>query len=228
MKQNGNEILFYVCSDVHNHTSAFLKLLDTIDISNENVRLIVAGDLFDKGPGEDIMPLYEATTHPHLIYLKGNHEAALGTYLISRYEQNRRVSYPFETPDTLAKHLSKDELIGFGYQLMGLPLTFETKIGLRRFRIAHSNVPSRAKFGEARDEDFYYKISGYKRQGLFTTVITGHVPVGKMQNNSNSKIIWKNASRTVYNVDMGLGDIPSSHILGALELNSLREIYIEG
>ena len=62
----------YVMSDLHGMYEKYLKMLDVIKFSDEDV-LYILGDIIDRGP-EPIEIILDIMTRPNIICIKGNHE----------------------------------------------------------------------------------------------------------------------------------------------------------
>ena len=63
----------YVVSDIHGCYDKYKKLLERIDLS-ENDTLYVLGDMIDRGP-EGFKILLDMAQRPNVVGLMGNHEA---------------------------------------------------------------------------------------------------------------------------------------------------------
>ena len=64
--------MFYIISDIHGEFDLFIKLLKTINF-NENDKMIICGDIIDKGPNS-IKLLKYIKNKSNMIFLLGNHE----------------------------------------------------------------------------------------------------------------------------------------------------------
>jgi serine/threonine protein phosphatase 1 len=67
-----NRMATYVTSDLHGEYDRFIRLLDEIDLKEEDT-LFVLGDVIDRGP-HPIKLLQKLMTMPNVICLVGNHE----------------------------------------------------------------------------------------------------------------------------------------------------------
>lgn len=76
-------VRLYAVGDLHGEADLFLQLLRRIEEelerdAPEQVRLILLGDLIDRGPRSDILlHSLSQSSHGDVVILKGNHEAAL-------------------------------------------------------------------------------------------------------------------------------------------------------
>lgn len=71
--------MIYICSDIHGLYDRYKKLLDTIDLK-ENDRLYILGDVIDRGP-DGIQILQDMMKRPNIIPFMGNHEHMMLMYL---------------------------------------------------------------------------------------------------------------------------------------------------
>ena len=62
----------YVMSDIHGMYEKYLKMLDVIKFSDDDV-LYILGDIIDRGP-EPIEIILDIMTRPNIVCLKGNHK----------------------------------------------------------------------------------------------------------------------------------------------------------
>lgn len=74
----------FFISDIHGHYKPFVKLLEIAKFDERKDRLVVGGDMIDRGPdsAEVLRFVHELTeTYPNtIVALRGNHEDMMGNY----------------------------------------------------------------------------------------------------------------------------------------------------
>ena len=104
---------YFVLSDVHNNYNYMLTALTEkgFDSNNENHKIILVGDAFDKGPNPVDVYLFlkEMISKNKLIWIVGNHEFLL----LKRIEENKFNNHndTYDTLNLLAKYNSKKEYL---------------------------------------------------------------------------------------------------------------------
>ena len=98
----------FVVSDIHSFYSIFKKALDEkgFDINNENHRLIICGDLFDRGKeAKELLNFLLSIPENRLIIVKGNHEDLIEDCLEELYNYDNISEHHITngTLDTIAQ-----------------------------------------------------------------------------------------------------------------------------
>lgn len=98
----------FVVSDIHSFYSIFKKALDEkgFDINNENHRLIICGDLFDRGKeAKELLNFLLSIPENRLIIVKGNHEDLIEDCLEELYNYSNISGHHITngTLDTIAQ-----------------------------------------------------------------------------------------------------------------------------
>lgn len=114
---------YFCCSDIHSYYNIFKDALSDsgFDINNPDHKLVICGDLFDRGEGAvDLFNFVKNLPEDKLIYIRGNHEDLLEECL----EEMERYIIPSEhhfhngTVDTILQfcNLSRVELWDMYYK----------------------------------------------------------------------------------------------------------------
>lgn len=80
---------YFVCSDIHSYYDEWIKALNSsgFDLNNDNHKLIICGDLFDRGHQPKQVIDYIQKNSEKIILIRGNHEDLMQE-MIDRNESN--------------------------------------------------------------------------------------------------------------------------------------------
>ena len=87
--------MYFVTSDIHSYFTIFKKELDKqgFDINNPDHKLIICGDLFDRGvEPKELIDFLLSIPEDRLILIKGNHEDLL-FQLLKQLKNKEKISY---------------------------------------------------------------------------------------------------------------------------------------
>lgn len=100
----------YLVSDIHGCYKEFQKLLEEINLSDED-DLYVLGDAVDRGP-EPINVLLDLMDRPNVTYILGNHDFCMYSIL-------KRLAVEI-TDANYGSHLTEDDLLAYqlGYRMV--------------------------------------------------------------------------------------------------------------
>lgn len=87
--------MYFVTSDIHSYFTIFKKELDKqgFDINNPEHKLIICGDLFDRGvEPKELIDFLLSIPEDRLILIKGNHEDLL-FQLLKQLKNKEKISY---------------------------------------------------------------------------------------------------------------------------------------
>ena len=223
----------YVMGDIHGEADRFHAMLKKIQFS-ENDKLILLGDVIDRGP-DGIALLLEIMEMPNVIMLLGNHEDMMLKYLspsatgteIRRWNKNGNAP-------TLAAYLKQKAKVQHRIvsYLRGLPAHIELEVNGTRFYLVHG-FP-----GENEHDEVWHRpeIDAVNPKPE-CQVIIGHTKVLSMVNPEEERIRYAieledkgehlrilHTSGFV-NIDCGCGyDMPIK-ALACLRLEDLSEFY---
>ena len=100
--------MYFVTSDIHSYYSIFRKALDEkgFDINNSEYKLIICGDLFDRGDeAQELLDFLLSLPEDRLILIRGNHEDLFESCLY-QLEHKQEISYHHwrnKTLDTISQ-----------------------------------------------------------------------------------------------------------------------------
>ncbi len=134
------EVMTYVCSDIHGKLLAFLDLLGEINFSQETDHLYIVGDGIDRGE-DGIWILQHVIKNKHcMTFILGNHEYMM----LSAYASDTSVADKFfwlnnggTKTNAVFECLSKEEqseILGF---LENCPAYVDVTVGGQRYHITH-------------------------------------------------------------------------------------------
>ncbi len=214
--------MIYCMADIHGEHDRFVKMLETIEFSEEDT-LYVIGDVIDRNPGGiDILQKIMAT--PNILLLLGNHEQmcvdTLGPYYVygSRqlWTQNggnktyRELMY-------ITKPQERDKIIRF---LSTLSDHKNLEVNGRKFHLVHGMPAdtSEGRIWNRPDPNSPAPIDG-------VTVIVGHTPTPYLTDNwDNPFTIWY--GNGIIDIDCGCGNPTENRRLACLRLDDMKEFYI--
>ena len=215
----------YVVSDIHNDADRFIKILEKIKFSKEDI-LIIAGDIFDRG--EKPVELYfEILKYDNIYVIQGNHDVWVKREIRSKYAKQKVGEYlTYNTVALMEERLTQVDLLNLADWIDSKPYFIELKLNGIDYQIAHAQTfptPNRVRktvwfyMGDFHHENF---IRG-EEEYLYAISIVGHTPT------INNKI-WKSESGRTIRIDCGNGFqcYGCGGNLAALRLNDMEEFYV--
>jgi len=218
----------YVISDLHGEYDLFIKMLEKINFSPEDI-LYILGDVVDRGK-EPIKLLQYIMTQSNMIMLLGNHEEFMLNYFENEYtdygdwfKNGGALTYR----QILAVSQNEQERI-LSY-IKRCKLTYRLKINGKSFILCHAGLEHseegvllstqyRDYILWARDEF----IHNTKIADEESTVIFGHTPTITIKVYKRDKTgIWFGDNRI--GIDCGA---VFGYKLGCLRLNDMKEFYV--
>lgn len=215
----------YVMSDLHGMYDKFIKMLETIDFSDED-KLYIIGDVIDRGPNcVDILEYI--ITHKNITLLKGNHEQMYIDYIESDYRDN---IYLYNggnmTLDELAEKSTEHNLVDKYYKYFKTLKTYEV---VNNYILVHAAFP----YNDTFDKEFSIEhilcdddINLWSRQYINNEKqyhsyipICGHTPTPRIRQDKKPLITKLNS--TIY-IDCGC---VFTDVLGCLRLDDLAQFY---
>lgn len=227
-------ILTYVMSDLHGCYDKYIKMLETIKFSDNDI-LYILGDIVDRG-NDGIKILCDLKNRKNIIITRGNHDYQAYKILKLNYESSSETRYSknyleifklwltdggkptFEQFNNLTDN-QKKEILKF---MSTFSYFEETRINGTQYFFAHT-VPEKDIFlnmDECKLTDFiigepeYEKI--YKNDLI---IVTGHTPTGFIDEQYTGKI-WKGNNHIATDCGAVFGNN-----LGCLRLNDGAEFY---
>lgn len=229
----------YVVSDLHGDYEGYLKILEKIHFSDNDV-LYVNGDVIDRGKN-GIKILQHMMLQPNIYPILGNHEYAAGTcfrFLMKEVtnenieEINENTIQNFiewqsiggqSTIDEFCK-LSLDEKYDIVEYLDEFSLYEEVVAGGKRFILCHAGL---ANFSSERPLEDYelheliFKTPDYEKMYFPDAyLVTGHLPTKAIKGNPNPNRIYKKNHHIAIDCAAGYdGQI------GCICLDTMEEFY---
>lgn len=222
----------YVISDIHGCYDKYIKILDLIELS-DNDTLYVLGDVIDRGP-DGIKILFDMMKRKNVIPIIGNHESmTLGVMRISSngltdvsfknayitwmYNGGEPTLKAFMALDAARRREIRDYIDSF--------MIYATvTVGGRNFHLSHT-LPEYDPQRDIHDVTYLEFIWGepdydtvYDENTLF---VTGHTPTGLIDPEYEGKIYMKNN-----HIAIDCGAVFDNGRLGCIRLDDLKEFYI--
>ena len=227
----------YVMSDLHGCYDEYLKMLEKINFSDDDM-LYIAGDIMDRGP-KPMEILLDIYNRPNVCLIRGNHEyMALECFeilhapleklseekkeIISAWQLNGGVA----TSDEFHK-LSRVEKGTATCLLYAIDNYREVSVGGRNYILMHAapknfipeKLPEDYSF-----EDFLYWAAPDYDQVYFKDkfLVTGHTPTAFIEGNPRPNSIFRKNNHIAIDCGAAMGGR-----LGCLRLDDGAEFYIE-
>ncbi len=230
--------MIYFISDIHGEYDLFLKLLDKIEFSKDDI-LYVLGDMIDKG-SQSVKLVDFIRRMPNMKAIMGNHEYDFLKYY---YVLMRNLNDGDDVNEVLQKlqgYLPRDkeklswEIVDY---IESLPYYIETD----EYICVHAGVetdqhgrilPMQNQLLETMVYNRYFKEQDFNLSAFNKTVLFGHTPCsyengnGKFIKNAKSggEIPQKLTDYSKIRLDTGVYLI---NVLGALRLDDMREFYVK-
>lgn len=188
----------YVISDIHGCYTAFMKLLEKVGFSNED-RLIIAGDIIDRGPENFEMLMWLENKPSNVEILMGNHEydftyasvpAALES--IDPYDQEAGFKDVVIDPyydqygtvrELIEKGVSPGRLAYWAQLMRRFKFYRILKLNGKKYIIVHASYVSEEKYKRLNGtfegiSDYYIwnRDAFFYDEGRGDTIIFGHTP----------------------------------------------------
>lgn len=212
----------YVVGDIHNENRRLQMLLEEVSFGAED-RLVILGDLFDRGEAADPDPvgLYFTVLglEDRVTVVRGNHDQWLANYIdyyFSLPERKRLQceSYHYNSFDLIKKRLTFVDMQELSSRIRSWPLQAELEINGITCLFAHAQASPLGK----READEYYLLGDeasrehFIRYGIEGCVtFCGHIGTSNFRNcggqylDEEGRSIWRNEAQNVYMMDCGCG-----------------------
>ena len=227
--------MIYVTSDIHGCYDLYLRLIQRLDLKEDD-RLYILGDIVDRGDG-GIEIIKDVMNRKNVVCLRGNHDYYASIFLKkfavqdhSTKEGRLEEGFKLWLEDGGAETFSSFSKLGDNEKrfvlsfLDFLPFYEEISVNGQRFFLAHT-VCEKAKlidiencdmrnflFGEPEYEKCYFEDM---------TIVTGHTPTGFIDPEYTGRI-WKGNRHIAIDCGAVFGNS-----LGCICLDTMEEIYID-
>lgn len=226
--------MVYVMSDLHGCYEAYVKMLQKISFSKEDI-LYILGDVVDRGPN-GMKILLDIARRENVILFRGNHDLQTGILLLNLYRLKDE-KCPKELIEVYKGWLSDGGKITLEEFLMLSEEERETVLNVIRtsliskeievngknFLLAHTvpDVDFICDYEEWTEEDYTIGESDYDEiyfDDMY--IITGHTPTVYIERNSAGKI-WQGN----HHIAIDCGAV-FDYTLGCLCLDTMEEFYV--
>ena len=223
----------YVMSDLHGEYELYLKMLEKINFSDDDV-LYILGDVMDRGDG-GFKILFDAEERDNVVLLAGNHDMT-AHFILSRLDRPlARVDVEDYLYAWLAdggkatleayKALSKDDRAYALDILDGMLNYAQIEVGDKQFLLVHAGFEGYEDGKPIEEyplECFIFYRQDYSKPifGGNRYLVTGHTPTAAIEGAEPGRIYKKN---NYIDVDCGATYGLS---LGCLCLDTMEEFYI--
>lgn len=239
--------MLYLISDIHGNKIDFIKLLKKINFDREKDKMIILGDIVDRGPdGIELINYIKSYIEDNsMILLMGNHELFLMMYLKGELSEKSWISYGGEKTYNKVNIMSakdKAELLEFieslPYYLIinshyfGDTVVTHTGVDCDNYIYTKSGLIDVAKSIERAVErnrynfmvgkDIHY-IPRSDKEKFDKYLIVGHEPCYRLNQDKCNSFY-----RTPYymDIDAGSGHKEQGGVLGCYCVTTDEEIYI--
>lgn len=218
--------MHYVTSDIHNDSERLKKLLEYLNLEEDD-KLYILGDLFDRSNyNPDPIGVYFTVLALGNMcqVIRGNHEQDLAEYIVTYYQTPERKRtklepYPYNTFELLQERLTPVDIQNMAKWIETLPLQVELEVNGTKYLLAHAMTIKT----DLKCEDKVYLQGSEKFQNFLINGVEGYVSVCGHSSPEGSNI-WKNSKGNVIICDCGCGF--RSGRLGCLCLETGEEIYV--
>lgn len=218
--------MHYVTSDIHNDSERLKKLLEYLNLQEDD-KLYILGDLFDRSNhNADPIGVYFTVLalRNKCQVIRGNHEQDLAEYIGTYYQTPERKrtkldTYPYNTFELLQERLTPVDIQNIANWIENLPLQEEIEVNGEKYLLAHAMTINPSQNS---DDKVYLQGSEFFKKFLDNGVeryvsVCGH-------SNPEGNDIWRNSKGNVIICDCGCGF--RSGRLGCLCLETGEEIYV--
>lgn len=219
--------MHYVISDIHGKAALFDKLLEVLQLTEED-RVIILGDMIDKG--EDSPGVVSIIrNNKELFYpMKGNHTAMYCQWYMDP-ERKWYDPYAYDSYGQFTRvYHSRRKLNELAEWMQQLPVGLKLTIHEKTFLLGHASTRGILN-GKLNERELLWN-GGFIRElipvdGCIS--IVGHVMTWCLRSwfgdDSGNPEIYHNKEKTMFDIDCGAC---RTGVLGALRLEDLKEFYV--
>lgn len=234
----------YVMSDLHGHYQIFLKMLEKIHFSDDDL-LYILGDCCDRGPNSLDIYYYLQKHKKNIVLLKGNHEIMMRNAFIAddmnsaNYRQWHR-NGGRKTIDSYHQHLKKKTLNECEYSIVkktfyrmmidyvnNCPSFVEVGCNGKDYVLIHAGInPDKDLYDQTEEECAWMREYFFMSKGIEgKTIIFGHTPTNYLHQKDRCFDIWKDPIfHDKIGIDGGLGPFEEGQ-LNCICLNT-EEVFV--
>lgn len=216
--------MIYVCSDIHGDWDRYIKIYDTINLTNDDT-LFILGDIIDRG-NDGIKILKDTMYKPNVIPILGNHEFMAKSILSLSVEEitednihkldenfiNNIVNWfanggqPTLNQFRTLSNFDRQSILNYIDEFL---VYEEITVNNQDYILLHAGI-SKDAFKESKsmweyylDELIFERMDYSKTYFKDKIIITGHTPVQYIPENNNQDTIFKNNNHIA--IDGGCG-----------------------
>ncbi len=232
----------YVTSDLHGEYDRFIRLLDEIDLKEEDT-LFVLGDVIDRGP-HPIKLLQKLMTMPNVICLVGNHEL-MGLEVLEFLNKeitedsideldvnmtNNIITWQMngsKTTTTEFRQLSAEERQDVIDFIRDFSVYEKVEVNGQKYLLVHAGLGNYSPDKDIEDYSLYELLwmrADYNQKYFDDVyVISGHTPTQTIEDNSRPGYIYRKNNH----IAIDCGACFSEGRLAALCLDTGKEYYVD-
>lgn len=232
----------YVTSDLHGEYDRFIRLLDEINLKDEDT-LFVLGDVIDRGP-HPIKLLQKLMTMPNVICLVGNHEL-MGLEVLEFLNKeitedsieeldvnmtNNIITWQMngsKTTTTEFHQLSAEERQDVIDFIRDFSVYEKVEVNGQKYLLVHAGLGNYSPEKDIEDYSLYELLwmrADYNQKYFDDVyVISGHTPTQTIEDNSRPGYIYRKNNH----IAIDCGACFSEGRLAALCLDTGKEYYVE-
>lgn len=233
----------YVLSDLHGHFHIFMKMLEKINFSDEDL-LYILGDCCDRGPNSLDIYLYLQKHKHNIILIKGNHEIMMRDAFIqddpqsvSGRQWNRNGGR--KTIESYRRYLKKQQLEATDYRVVRntfykmmidyvdtCPSFVEINCNGQNYVLIHAGInPDKGLYEQTEEECAWMREYFFMSKGLDDKIIIfGHTPTNYLHQHQSFDIWEDPIFHDKIGIDGGLGPFEEGQ-LNCLCLNN-RKVFV--
>ncbi len=233
----------YILSDLHGHFNIFLKMLEKINFSDDDL-LYILGDCCDRGPNSLDIYFYLQMHKHNMILLKGNHEIMMRDAFIQDDPQSvsgRQWSRNGgrKTIESYHKYLKKSVLNEHDYKIVKsafykmmidyvntCPSFVEVNCNGKDYVLIHAGInPDKSLYEQSEEECAWMREYFFMSKGLEDkTIIFGHTPTNYLHQQQSFDVWEDPIFHDKIGIDGGLGPFEDGQ-LNCLCLNT-KEVFV--
>lgn len=227
--------MFYVMSDIHGCYDKYIRMINKIELGEEDI-LYILGDIVDRGPSGLKIAL-DIAKRKNFILLRGNHDqqAALllsNLYLLREDDMAKKLAPIFGEWLSGCENLIIKEYLELNERerkivikvISNSLISKEVEVNGNKYLLAHT-VPEIKKLNEYKEwnlDDYIMGEPDYDKMYFKDRIIiTGHTPTFLIEQGSIGRI-WKKNNHIAIDCGAVFGNP-----LGCLRLDDMKEFYVE-
>lgn len=229
--------MIYCCSDIHGMYDKYIKLLEVIDLKDDDT-LFILGDIVDCG-GDSLKIIMDMMRRPNIICLIGNHDyMAMFNFklLLSAIDKDKIKETSFETLDIWLKsggettfkefmELNRKQAKEIMNYMSEFRLYATVSVNNQEYVLVHGGLANFSEERNLNDYDLFeivFERTDYHKQYFKDKyLVTGHTPTCAIYQDKNNFKIYKGN----HHIAIDCGAVYGGY-LGAICLDNGKEFYV--